>query len=63
MKCELNGEVGPDQGISFLQGSLNHTHGTRVVIALNIRLPVMAPDWWAGPGLRKGLVQGIAWMK
>jgi hypothetical protein len=25
---ELNEEVGPDRGISFLQGSPNHTHGT-----------------------------------
>jgi hypothetical protein len=38
IECELNEEVRPDQGISFLQGSPNHTHGTRVVIALNIRL-------------------------
>jgi len=42
-ECELKEEVGPDQGISFLQGGLNQTHGTRVVIALKIRLPVMAP--------------------
>jgi hypothetical protein len=55
MECELNEEVGPDKGISFLQGSPNHTHGTRVFIALKTRLPVRAPDWRAARGIRKGL--------
>ena len=39
MRCELNEEVGPDKGISFLQGCLTLTHGTRVVIALKNRYP------------------------
>ena len=34
IECELNEEVGPNKAYLFCRGSPNHTHGTRVVVAL-----------------------------